>query len=173
MEVIVKKCGVCGVEKPLCEFYPRKFAKDGHRNHCKECHKNKESLRYRLNKKEHGYKTTLWRKENKAKDAAYHAKYARSNPEKNSAKQAKRIAMKKRAMPLWANLFFVSEAYDLAKRRTAATGFKWEVDHIVPLKHDDFCGLHVEHNLQVIPATWNRAKNNEVWPEAAGFRLFR
>jgi 5-methylcytosine-specific restriction endonuclease McrA len=42
---------------------------------------------------------------------------------------------------------------------------KHEVDHIVPLKSPLVCGLHVEHNLQVIPATQNRRKHNRVWPD--------
>lgn len=35
---------------------------------------------------------------------------------------------------------------------------------IVPLKSALVCGLHVEHNLQVIPKTENLKKFNSVWP---------
>lgn len=49
--------------------------------------------------------------------------------------------------------------------------FPWfEVDHIVPVKHDNVCGLHVLSNLQVIPRTANRAKGNKFCPAVAQFR---
>jgi hypothetical protein len=79
-------------------------------------------------------------------------------------KVVRRNAEKLKATPSWANLFFIEEAYDLAQRRTEATGFQWHVDHIVPLRSKRVCGLHVEHNLQVIPARTNLAKGNRVWP---------
>ncbi len=80
---------------------------------------------------------------------------------------ARRTAQKLLAVPAWANKFFISEAYHLAKLRTEITGFKWHVDHIVPLQSDLVCGLHVEHNLRVIPARDNLTKNNRWWPDMA------
>jgi hypothetical protein len=66
---------------------------------------------------------------------------------------------------LWANDFFIEEAYDLAHRRTKLSGKKWDVDHIVPLKSPLVCGLHVEHNLQVITHRQNCRKRNFDWPD--------
>ena len=85
-----------------------------------------------------------------------------ANPEAVTELHARRRAAKKNATPAWRNDFFIREAYHLAKLRTASTGFKWEVDHIIPLKSPIVCGLHVEHNLQVIPAVLNRSKGNKV-----------
>jgi hypothetical protein len=43
----------------------------------------------------------------------------------------------------------------------------FEVDHIVPIKHDQVCGLHVLRNLQVITRVENRAKGNKFCPAVA------
>lgn len=96
----------------------------------------------------------------KARIAKAAWKYA--NPHVVAAINAKRRASKKCANPVWANQFLISEIYALAKLRTKATGFKWEVDHFYPLQSPIVCGLHVEHNLQVIPAVLNRSKGNRV-----------
>ncbi len=41
---------------------------------------------------------------------------------------------------------------------------QFEVDHIVPVKGDMVCGLHVLSNLQVIPRVENRRKGNKFCP---------
>lgn len=80
---------------------------------------------------------------------------------------AMRRAASKQATPKWANRFFIREVYDLAARRNKSNscGVKWEVDHIVPLQSDFVCGLHVEHNLAVIPKIENIRKSNKHWPD--------
>ncbi len=78
-----------------------------------------------------------------------------------------RRASKLQATPAWANDFFIKEAYSLAKLREKVCGGKWHVDHIVPLRSPLVCGLHVEHNLQVIPARANLQKHNRHWPDMA------
>jgi len=38
------------------------------------------------------------------------------------------------------------------------TGVKYEVDHIIPLVHDQVCGLHVPANVQILTKAENRQK---------------
>lgn len=110
-----------------------------------------------------------WRLKNPKKRASIIREWAQKNKARLNAVKAKRMADKKKATPSWANQFFIEEIYDLARRRTEVTGFKWSVDHIVPMKSDLVCGLHVEHNLRVIPHVENISKKNRHWPHGIGF----
>jgi hypothetical protein len=120
-----------------------------------------------------------WYLKNKEKAVLTRKNYALSNPERvreqrlrNYAKNSDRYtaalalyrAKKRKATPVWANSFFIGEAYHLAKLRTKMLGFPWHVDHIVPLKSKRVCGLHVENNLRVIPSVENIRKGNHSWP---------
>lgn len=57
--------------------------------------------------------------------------------------------------PLWANLDNIKEIY-----KNCPDGF--HVDHIVPLQGKNVSGLHVENNLQYLPAIDNLKKSNRV-----------
>ena len=92
-------------------------------------------------------------------------KWRRENKHKVNAKKSRRIATMLQATPVWANDFFIQEAYHLAALRKRVCGGDWQVDHIVPLRSKLVCGLHCEANLQVIPGASNRAKSNVYWPD--------
>lgn len=96
------------------------------------------------------------------------ADWKKQNAARVNAYCAERKARKLSATPAWANKFFIAEAYELAQRRTRLSGFQWDVDHLVPLKSRDVCGLHTEQNLQVIPALDNARKRNAFWPDMWG-----
>ena len=78
---------------------------------------------------------------------------------------SKRRAAKLNASPKWlspSDLEAIKEFYKMAKIKTAETGIKHNVDHIVPLQGKTVSGLHVPWNLQVIPAKENFSKNNKL-----------
>lgn len=106
-----------------------------------------------------------WYEKNRDKAIAANKQHSAKNPEMRAARRARRRAAEKNATPIWANDFFIQEAYRLAKLREKVCGGRWNVDHIVPLQSRMVCGLHVESNLQVIPAKANREKSNVVWPQ--------
>jgi excisionase family DNA binding protein len=64
----------------------------------------------------------------------------------------------------WADASAVRAFYAEARRLTETTGVPHHVDHIIPLQGDYVSGLHVETNLQVLPATDNIRKLNKVPP---------
>ena len=106
----------------------------------------------------------LWQKKNPQKANARTLRWAKKNPAKVNARTAKRYADKVQATPKWANPKAIEAMYDAAKLLTRLTGYEWQVDHIVPLRHPLVQGLHVEFNLQVIPAKQNQSKGNRYWP---------
>jgi len=105
-----------------------------------------------------------WRLGNPEKVSACKKRYRKKYVGRICADVVMRKAWKRKAVPKWANKFFMEEAYALAKLRTKILGFRWHVDHIVPMKSVLVCGLHVHNNLQVIPAIENLQKHNKIWP---------
>lgn len=109
-----------------------------------------------------------WRLANPDKVRIRGQNWRANNPGKVAERGMRRYAQKVNATVSWANDWIMEEIYDLAVRRTSATGVEWQVDHIVPLCSPLVCGLHVEHNLQVITALENRSKGNRYWPDMPG-----
>ncbi len=85
---------------------------------------------------------------------------------KNAA-ESRRYALKKQAMPAWADVAAIKAIYLEAARLTRETGVQHDVDHIYPLQGVTVCGLHVANNLQVLTHLENVRKKN-THPEVAG-----
>ncbi len=118
-----------------------------------------------------------WRIENKERDDENHARWRTNNPERLSVLTA-------RANKKWrASHPAVLRELEAARKRAKHANLPWaekdkmlvvyqkarewgmEVDHIVPLKNELVCGLHVWHNLQLLDRNLNRAKRNHSWPD--------
>lgn len=131
----------------------------------KEAQLTAQKQRYEREKETILARNRQWADENREKMQQYQREYVKRNRDKWSAQTANYRASRKQATTAWANRFFVSEAYALAKLREKICGGKWHVDHIVPLQSPLVCGLHVHNNLQVIPDRDNKVKSNRSWPE--------
>lgn len=91
--------------------------------------------------------------------------YRERNREKCAALRANSRARRLQAVPGWfgeLDEFAISEAHALAALRNAATGERWEVDHVYPIAGRRVCGLHVAGNIQVVPLAYNRRKSNRM-----------
>ena len=126
------------------------------KTHQKEWRQNNKAILNEKNK--------IWRKANPDKQREYAKKSRINNADRVNASNAKRHANKLKRTPAWLtkdDLWLIKEAYNLAQIRSKHFGFKWHVDHIIPLQGDIVSGLHVPTNLQVIEGKLNIMKNNK------------
>lgn len=84
-------------------------------------------------------------------DAAYKRRWRKENSGKHCAQQAKRRADLLQRTPKWADIAAIEFFYECCPAG-------YHVDHIAPLKGRHVSGLHVESNLQWLPAHVNLSK---------------
>ena len=91
----MKKCFVCGQEKPLEDFYRHPMMADGHLGKCKECTKVYMRERQRAGLTAEYDKKRYQRPERKAAVAARARRWAKEHPERRRAQSAVGCALKK------------------------------------------------------------------------------
>jgi hypothetical protein len=109
-------------------------------------------------------KNRHWREKNTAQNRELVRRWSKQNPDKIRANLNRRRAMKKQAVPPWADQAAINAIYAEAIRLEKEMGIKYHVDHIYPLQSDYMCGLHVETNLQILTEKQNKKKSNRTWP---------
>lgn len=174
----MKTCARCKELKPFSEFYKRTVSPDGVDCRCKECRKltNKEwsdahpgsklanALKWQIENKERANKRSAeWRAKNKERRKEIVNGWARRNLHKRRDAVVRRRL--KTVIPAWADRNAIARFYEEAARVSKDTGVPHHVDHIVPINSKLVCGLHVQANLQVLPARENVLKRNLAWPD--------
>jgi hypothetical protein len=91
----------------------------------------------------------------------------RAQTESRKAQSLKKVRCRKAgisfATPKWLgeeDRKSTASMYMLAEKMEKMFGMKYHVDHIVPLRGKNVCGLHVPWNLQILEASLNLAKSN-------------
>lgn len=122
-------------------------------------------------------KYRLWREKNKEKIKARKDQWYRLNVNPNprpcrrnltpeARRESKyafcihRRALTRSSTPKWSRWQDCAPFYKQARALTRETGIPHHVDHIVPIKGKNVCGLHVGWNLQVLTAAENIKKRN-------------
>lgn len=182
----LRQCRLCKLDKQIDQFYVRKDT-GRYRTECKSCTsiRGKEwilnnaakrraiALRWakanypyiRKKKAEYRARDPLamrrWALENPDKMHACRKRWDQRNPHRKLKHARDRQARKIKAMPAWADKKEMNQIYSEARKM----GSQYEVDHIVPLRGTLVCGLHCEHNLQIITRRANRQKGRFRWPD--------
>jgi hypothetical protein len=114
------------------------------------------------NKAERLAVTAAWREANRARVRAVNLAYQKANPELVAVIKAARSPRVAQATPAWVDWRAVKQVYSEAASLTRMTGIPHHVDHIVPIRGRNVCGLHVHNNLRAVPADVNRRKHNKL-----------
>jgi hypothetical protein len=149
-----KICNVCNFSKPINQFYKNRTARYGVSSLCKECAKARTKNR---NIEAPEIKKAHRKKYLHIQRSLQQESY-KENPAKWLAFAAARRRATRLAIPKWADRKAILEFYENCPEGMT-------VDHIIPLRSELVCGLHVEYNLQYLTGPENSAKSNLWWPD--------
>lgn len=165
----MKKCNVCFLPKELSQYHNSKAEVGGKCHTCKECAITRAKKWAKQNKQRANAKSREWGQRNVVKRKTSRMKWKETNPDMWQAikrnNESRRRAVTKAAAPKWltpAHRAEIIETYKTALDLQWLSEEKLHVDHIVPLRGANFCGLHVPWNLQILPSGENIRKRNNL-----------
>lgn len=176
-------CSACEKEKDSWEFVSARGKVTKQCAKCRERGRRKAKTHYDKNAEREIKRVKRWRAQNpdvhkraersrrkrngKSKEARkrQNQRYRKRYPEKNNARVMEYNARKLKATPAWADRKEMQKIYELAALMRKLTKDVVHVDHIVPLKSDQVCGLHCQANLRIVVGTYNSRKSNKTWPD--------
>jgi hypothetical protein len=138
------------------EYYKSMETKNRHKR--LDAH-NAESAEWRKNNPDY-YKEYRKDPKNKEKHAGYTSRWKKNNLDKVSEHAAWRRKAARTATPPWVNRDDIKAIFKNRDTIEEKTGVIQHVDHIIPLIHEEICGLNIPFNLQVLPGSENMSKGN-------------
>lgn len=150
-----KPCSRCSVAKPLTDFNRRALSKDGRTAACAACIRATQQTSYWIDPNER----------------------ARASARATGVKQRRFVEEPgyRRAFYMWGDakrrtkipsVMSITDFVPICKKADAK-GAGYVLDHIVPLRHPQVCGLHVPWNLRVVKRRTNTKKGSKFvtdWP---------
>jgi hypothetical protein len=161
----MKQCKQCLIDKEISLFNKDRTRKDGYHCYCKQCHKEYKHTYYLKNKPHHEAKAKAWKLLNPEKVIQIQKKARQTHKAKRRADWKFYNTRKINACPKWLSndqRKQIEGLYKFAKflEELSCNSIQYHIDHIVPLRGKDVCGLHVPWNLQILNARDNLSKGN-------------
>lgn len=172
-----KVCSKCKQSKDISLYDFRSRKNNTKMPNCKLCRRQEQAVYYQANKdrinpsryeynknyrlsnpEKAKFWQSSWRQENYELSKELHRRYYRKNKKKRHASARRYELSKINATPKW----LTESQKDAMTEIYASCPEGYHVDHIVPLRGNDVCGLHVPWNLQHLPAKENLKKSNRL-----------
>ena len=148
-----KVCLDCGVALTEDNSWPS-YIRSSHYV-CKECSKKRDEIKRKDRLPYFSeYNKTIFYPKHREEVLARSKQWRLDNPEKRREYSATYRASKLQRTPPWADRKELAKVYALCPDG-------YHVDHIIPLKGNTVCGLHIESNLQYLTAEENLKKSNK------------
>lgn len=157
------KCKKCSSEsaRSWAKRNPERAKETTIKHHQTEQAKEKQKAWRAQNKEYVAKKLREWRDMNRDAVNEIARRSRKKNIDVALYHNRQRAILKSTAMPAWANKSEIRKIYAEARKMTKVTGEVHHVDHIIPIKGKNVCGLHVETNLQILTASENLRKFNK------------
>lgn len=146
-EVTHSECRQCKVVKSVCNFHKHTKGKFGISERCMECTSD-NGVSYRSKNRD----KLLLRSKSYYRNNKDKVKVQRSVRRYGLRAQARIIKYFRKELDA-----LVQSVPEFERSNTASL----VIDHIIPLKHPNICGLHCPANLRVISASENSSKQNK------------
>lgn len=170
MSELRKICRKDAAAQGLTRFFTGRPCKYGHLTErivssgaCYACSLERLASWRACNSERSRQSTKAWWAANPKKNVAKVRNWQRNNPDKVAAQKARRRAQRIKACPPWISPDAFQDIYKECRRLSRESGQLYHVDHIIPLKGKEVCGLHVPWNLRIIPAVENLRKGTKVF----------
>lgn len=152
-----KICNKCGSTLSLDMFHKDSYNKDGLSRWCKSCNNLASSIYHKNNREKRAAKFVEWEIKNPNKRVGYNKKWKINNPNKVNQSGLKRFQKLRAATPIWLTKAEKREIELFIKNCPVG----YVVDHIIPIRSEDVCGLNILTNMQYLKKEENRFKSNK------------